>query len=117
MNFASKLMLASALLLGTINADAAAPAQWYWRMTVKSVYAGQAGARTAVVVSPSINFGDCPAYEMYLDTANPHYKTILMLVTASLLSGKTVNVYTNGQCSTFGVYLTDVSLGDPPQGY
>lgn len=103
-------MLAGALLLGTINADAAAPAQWYWRMTVKSVYAGQSGGRTAVVVSPSINFGDCGGSglgEMYLDPANPYHKTILMFLMRSLLAGET----------TTGVYLTDVSLGDPPQGY
>jgi hypothetical protein len=107
-------LLGCLAVFNVAHASAAAPNQWYRQTSVKYIYAGPAGSRVAVAVTTPLNVGDCDGQEMNLDPANPHFKTILMLVTASYLSGKPLSVYTQGTCAWGGVVLTDVYIGGAP---
>jgi hypothetical protein len=109
-----QIVAALASLLWLMDANAQAPSGWY-TSTVKYVYAGQAGGRASVAINLPANFGTCPtggapSQEFVMDPSNPFFKQMLMMIMTAYLTGKSVNVYTTGQCFSSGLLLTDVWL-------
>jgi urease alpha subunit len=94
------------------ESSAAAPAQWYYNVAIKYVYSGQAGGRMAVGITTTVTAGTCPnSNEFTIDATNPHAARILAMLIAAQVAGSTVNIYTNGDCTSWGVLATDVALG------
>lgn len=53
----------------------------------------------------------CPSGgELVLDPNNPHFKTIVALLTSAYIAEKAISVFTDGTCASTGVLLTDVRL-------
>lgn len=112
---ALKAIIVTLSLALTNQALAGAPSQWYFGVAINYIYAGPVGARTAVSFNAAIDAGTCTAYynEMALDPANPHYKNMMMLLTAAYLTGRPVSVFASGACSSSPPTLplmTDVRL-------
>jgi hypothetical protein len=106
-------MMLVASLLWSFAATANAPAQWYFNVMIKYVYAGQVGNRVAVGIASTVQVGTCPATnEFTIDSANPHMARIYSMLVAAQLAGSTVNIYANGECAGNGVVATDVALGN-----
>lgn len=97
-------------LLGTVPGAFAAPAAWYENVTVKNLVAGQASTRIWISTDPVPNYTGCPGAELTLDQANPFFKQIYAMLMLAVATGRTIAVYTNGQCSQYGLQLTDVRL-------
>lgn len=104
------------LLLGCIAsnlAHAGAPAQWYDNVTIRYLYAGQSGDRVAIGINMPLDGGTCSSSngEFVLDPlGNPHFKTIMALLTSAYMADKTISIFTNGTCMPTGVLLTDVRI-------
>jgi hypothetical protein len=112
--FTRKLIAALLGVLWLGSASAQAPSTWYTSLTINYVYAGQAGGRVAVAVNEPINFGPCPrgapAVEFVLDMNNPFFKQMLMMIMTAYVTGRPINLFTNGQCYATGLLLMDVWL-------
>jgi hypothetical protein len=99
-------------LLLVSYASASQAGTWYSNATLKYVYSGQVGGRTAFAIQSAIAIGNCPSAEFTIDSANPHLSRMYALLLAAYLAGLTVNVYTDGTCTPNGFLATDVALGN-----
>ena len=73
------------------------------------------GARVGFKVTSAISLGTCnTAGEFEFDQYSPYFWSMYTLLLSAQRSGTTLNVYTDGACSSQGVFARDVSLGNLP---
>lgn len=115
------LLLGIGLTSNVFGADAV----WYTGYKLNFVSAGPAGGRVQVFMDatsssvPSvINFKDCPttwsrtSAEFTLDRNSTYYKEIYTMLMVAYATGKSVDVYTNGECTQYGLKLSDIQLNN-----
>lgn len=98
------------LIFSMFFSGSAKAATWVNGLKIQSIYAGQEGQRFGVsFVGGNPNHGCAAATDWVVDSGNPKYKEITSILLTAAVSGKTVNVYTNG-CAPHGPILTDVKV-------
>lgn len=98
----------------SLPATAAAPQGWYRQVSVKYLYAGRVGGRAAVMINQSVNYGTCAGPEFTLEADSEYFPYMFAMLMNAYTKGTSINIYTDGVCTTQGLRATDVSVGDLP---
>lgn len=103
--------LCAILIAACAPSLAGAPADWYRNVTIKYLYSGSAGNRTAFRVYEAVSVGTCASAEFTIESSNPHAKEMFAALLTAYVTQSPVNVYTNGACSSSGLTATDIAIG------
>ncbi len=99
------------LLAFSVSTSVSAQNGWHSPVTIVSVYAGNAGDRVAIYVTPDLNYGTCSSiYGLVLDQNSAYFKPMFAIAMTAYTTGKPVSVYTDGSCLRNGLALQDLRL-------
>jgi hypothetical protein len=96
----------------------AAPAQWYWNVTIKYIDVSPLTGRAAVAINGTVSGGNCPNNggntEFQFDTTSDFFWQLWSVVIQAYGNAAPVNIYTDGTCGQYGVMAKEVLIGTYP---